>query len=151
LTPAEEKEIAQRYYDIWYPHGIGLLKTAKYNLEQGEYKIGVFILHQATESLYYATLLVFTGYKPKTHNLYKLRKQAKHLSEELFLLFPIETSKEEKNLFDLLKRGYIDARYKADYYITKEELSALIERIQNMQKMVEQICREKINALAIGA
>ena len=75
---------------------------------------------------------------------YKLRKQAKHLSEELFLLFPIETSKEEKSLFDLLKRGYIDARYKADHVITQEELTRLIERVQQMQIIVDRICREKI-------
>jgi len=101
-------------------------------------------LHQVTESLYYATLLVFTGYKPKTHNLFKLRKHAKHLSEELFLLFPVETSKTENNLFDLLKRGYIDARYKEDYTITEEELSILIERISRMQLLVSSICNNKI-------
>lgn len=146
LNPTEEKEIAQRYFDIWFSGGLGFLKTAQFNLEEGQYKIGVFILHQAAESFYYTTLLVFTGYKPKTHNLYKLRKQAKHLSEELFLLFPIETSKEEKNLFDLLKRGYIDTRYKADYVITKEELTTLLERVQQMQSIVEGICKEKIAA-----
>ena len=149
LTPTEEKEIAQRYFDIWFPHGVGLLNTAKFNLEQSEYKIGVFILHQAAESFYYTTLLVFTGYKPKTHNLYKLRKQAKNLSEELFLIFPVETDKIEKNLFDLLKRGYIDARYKTDYVITEQELIILIERIQKMQKIVEEICMEKITTLLL--
>ena len=146
LTLAEEKEIAQRYFDIWFSGGSGFLKTVQFNLGEKQYKIGAFILHQATESFYYATLLVFTGYKPKTHNLYKLRKQAKQLSEELFLLFPIETNKEEKNLFDLLKRGYIDARYKADFVITREELTKLIERIQQMQIIVEKICKEKIDA-----
>ena len=92
---------------------------------------------------------VFTGYKPKTHNLYKLRKQAKNLSEELFLIFPVETDKIEKNLFDLLKRGYIDARYKTDYVITEQELIILIERIQKMQKIVEEICMEKITTLLL--
>lgn len=144
LTPAEEKEIAQRYFDLWFPGAVAFLRGVQFFLSEGEYKIGVFNLHQATESFYYVTLLVFTGYKPKTHNLYKLRKQAKHLSEELFLLFPIETSKEEKNLFDLLKRGYVDARYKADYIITKEELTTLIERVQQIRAIVEQICKEKI-------
>ena len=146
LTPQEEKEIAQRYFDIWFKRGSGFLNTVDFNLKEGEYKIGAFILHQATESFYYTILLVFTGYKPKTHNLFKLRKQAKHLSEELFLLFPVETSKEEKNLFDLLKRGYIDARYKEDYVITKEELTTLIERIQQMKTIVEKICKERIDA-----
>ncbi|MDP1763935.1 MAG: HEPN domain-containing protein [Sediminibacterium sp.] len=149
LTPAEEKEIAQRYFDIWFSGGIGFLKGVQFFLNEGELKIGAFTLHQATESFYYSTLLVFTGYKPKTHNLYKLRKQAKHLSEELFLLFPIETSKEEKNLFDLLKRGYIDARYKVDYVITEEELSTLLERVRQMQTIVEKICKEKIASFEI--
>lgn len=146
LTPAEEKEIAQRYFDTWFSGGSGFLKTVQFNLEEKQYRIGAFILHQAAESFYYATLLVFTGYKPKTHNLYKLRKQAKLLSEELFLLFPIETNKEEKNLFDLLKRGYIDARYKTDYIISEQELTMLIERVQKMQEIVELICKEKITS-----
>ncbi|OIR01328.1 HEPN domain protein [mine drainage metagenome] len=147
LTPEEEKEIAQRYFDIWFKSGSGFLNTVSFNLKENEYKIGAFILHQATESFYYTTLLVFTGYKPKTHNLLKLRKQAKHLSEEIFLLFAVETSKNEKYLFDLLKRGYVDARYKDDYIITREELSLLLERIHQMKIMVEKICMEKIKSI----
>lgn len=147
LTPAEEKEIAQRYFDIWFTQASEFIFGSNIYLERNSLKTGVFVLHQAAESFYYTLLLVFTGYKPKTHNLLKLRKHAKHLSEELFLLFPVETSKEEKNLFDLLKRGYIDARYKEDYIITKEELKMLIGRIQQMQKIVEKICSEKIETL----
>ncbi|MCK9404750.1 MAG: HEPN domain-containing protein [Chitinophagaceae bacterium] len=149
LTPAEEKEIAQRYFDIWFSGGVAFLNSVAFNFQQKQFKVAAFELHQTTESFYYTVLLVFTGYKPKTHNLYKLRKQAKHVSEDLFLLFPIETSKEEKNLFDLLKRGYIDARYKADYVITQEELTRLIERVQQMQTIVERICKEKITAFEL--
>lgn len=90
-------------------------------MNRGNYSKAAFELHQATESIYYVTLLVFIGYKPKTHNLFKLRKHAKHLSEEIYLIFPVEASKIEKNLFGLLERGYIDTRYKEDYSITKEE------------------------------
>ncbi|MDP1763938.1 MAG: HEPN domain-containing protein [Sediminibacterium sp.] len=146
LTPAEEKEIAQRYFDIWFKRSTEFLIDSNNAFQRKSFNPSAFYLHQATESLYYAVLLVFTGYKPKTHNLFKLRKHAKHLSEELFLIFPIETSKEEKNLFDLLKRGYIDARYKEDYTITEEELFTLIERVKQMQTIVEGICMEKIAA-----
>lgn len=144
LTPEEDKEKAQRYFDIWFPQAIQFLKGAQFYLSESSPKTGAFILHQATESLYYATLLVFTGYKPKTHNLWKLRKHAKVLSEDLFLVFPLETDKHENHLFDLLKRGYIDARYKPEYFITEEELKALIERVKKMQDTVEKICKEKI-------
>ena len=146
LTADEETEKAQRFFDIWFPQANEFLKGAGFYLTENSLKAGAFILHQATESLYYTTLLVFTGYKPKTHNLWKLRKHAKTLSEELFLIFPIETDKHENHLFDLLKRGYIDARYKPEYYITVEELASLIERVKEMQKIVERICIEKIKS-----
>lgn len=151
LTPEEEKEKAQRYFDIWFPGGVGFLNSVGFNLKEGQYKIAAFELHQATESFYYASLLVFTGYKPKTHNIWKLRKQAKELSEELYLVFPVETDKYENHLFDLLKRSYIDARYKPEYSITEEELKALIERVKKMQETVEKICKNKITSINILA
>jgi predicted nucleotidyltransferase len=36
LNPEEEKEIAQRYFDIWFPRGSGFLKTALFNLKESE-------------------------------------------------------------------------------------------------------------------
>lgn len=147
LSPVEEKKITQQSFHTWFPLASDFLDTSKYSIDRQKFKIAAFILHQATESLYYTTLLVFTGYKPKTHNLWKLRKQAKVLSEELFLAFPIETEKRENHLFDLLKRGYIDARYKADYAITKEELEELFKRIERMKQIVERLCRERIASI----
>lgn len=146
LTSDEEKAIAERYFDIWFPSGSEFLDTVSFSLQRDKYKMAAFLLHQATECFYYTILLVFTGYKPKTHNLKKLRKQAKHLSEELFLLFPVETSKQERHLFDLLKRGYIDARYRTDYFIDKEELFELIEHVKNMKVIVEKICNSKMKS-----
>jgi HEPN domain-containing protein len=146
LTPEEEKEIAQRYYDIWFKRSLEFYIDTENAKSRGNLNKAAFELHQATESLYYATLLVFTGYKPKTHNILKLRKHAKHLSEELFVVFRVETDKDEKNLFDLLKRGYIDARYKEDYSITEDELTELMIRVKHMQQIAERICKEKIES-----
>lgn len=146
LSASEKQEKAERYFQTWFPQAVNLLKTARFNFSEGDYKIGVFLLHQAVESLYNATLLVFTDYKHKIHNLWKLRKKTKHLSEELFQVFKPETDNHEEHLFDLLKRGYIDARYRTDYVITKEELDELIERVSKMVKIVEDICTTKIQS-----
>ena len=146
LTASEKREKAQRYFDTWFRQAEEFIKTAKFNLKEGIFKIGAFQLHQATESLYYATLLVFTDYKPKTHNLWKLRKKSKSYSEELFFVFKTETDKHEEHLFDLLKRGYIDARYRTDYIITEQELATLIDRVSIMKPIVEKICKEKIES-----
>ena len=147
LTSAEKKIIAQKYYDKWFLDASDFMDGVYLYQQQEKYKKAIFLLHQAVEGYYYSTLLVFTGYKPKTHNLYKLRKQAKQLSQVLFFIFPVETSKKEKHLFDQLKRGYIDARYRSDYFITKEELLAILERVKRMQITVEQICKEKISSI----
>ncbi|MET0465213.1 MAG: HEPN domain-containing protein [Chitinophagaceae bacterium] len=145
LTGSEKQGKAERYFQTWFPQAVNLLKTARFNFSEGDYKIGVFLLHQAVESLYNATLLVFTDYKHKIHNLWKLRKKTKHLSEELFQVFKPETDNHEEHLFDLLKRGYIDARYMTDYVIIKEELGELIERVSKMVKIVEDLCTDTIS------
>lgn len=148
LTKEEQKEISQRDFDRWFSTGKGFLDITTYCLGKKEFKLGAFQLHQATEAFYNTILLVFTGYKPKTHSLEKLRQYAKPYSKELLQIFPDPTDdKIEFHLFDLLKRGYIDARYKLDYVITEEELKALIEKVGRMKEVVERISVERIEAI----
>lgn len=146
LTGAEKKEIAQRYFDIWFPKGSNFLDLVTSEFVKKDIKIAAFLLHQSAESFYYSILLVFTEYKPKTHNLRRLRKQAKIYSEALFSLFAIESDKTEKHYFDLLKRGYIDARYRQDYLINEDELYAIRSKIIAMKSIVEDLCLSKINS-----
>jgi predicted transcriptional regulator len=75
-----------------------------------------------------------------------LRKKTKTFSEELFLAFRTEIDEYDNHLFDLLKRGYIDARYREDYEITEKELRDLIDKVSSMIPIVKKICNEKISA-----
>jgi HEPN domain-containing protein/predicted nucleotidyltransferase len=143
LSPQEAKAIAQQYYDQWFVSAQRFLKGAGFYLQEKDLKEGVFNLHQAAERTYNAIILVYSGYKPKTHNLDKLKRYSKRFSEELEGIFPDNTP-QEKHLFDLLKRGYVDARYKDHYAISAEELSQLIDRVSKLQAIAERICREKI-------
>ena len=143
LSRWEAKSVAQQYYDQWFISAKEFVEVAAFCLQRQQLKIGAFNLHQATERTYNAIILVETGYKPKTHNLDKLKRYSKRFSEELESVFPYNTP-EEKHLFDLLKRGYIDARYKDHYEIRAEELAQLIERVSSLQIIAEKICQEKI-------
>ena len=143
LSRWEAKSVAQQYYDQWFISAKEFVEVAAFCLQRQQLKIGAFNLHQATERTYNAIILVETGYKPKTHNLDKLKRYSKRFSEELESVFPYNTP-EEKHLFDLLKRGYIDARYKDHYEIRAEELAQLIERVSRLQIIAEKICQEKI-------
>ncbi|MBB5282964.1 HEPN domain-containing protein/predicted nucleotidyltransferase [Rhabdobacter roseus] len=145
LTVEEEKSKAKGYFDMWFPMGLEFLKLAENKLGQENLRIGAFMMHQAAEYFYSAALLVHTGYKPKTHNLHKLRNYSKHLSTNLYSIFrsPVSDTNELR-LFDLLKKGYIDARYKLDYLITESEYSALLEKLKRMKVVVEELCEQRI-------
>jgi len=147
LSADERKKIAQQDFKKWFESATEFLASVNFSHGRSQYKIGVFILHQAAERTYNAVMLVFSGYKPKTHNLDKLRTYTKGFSKELYSVFPCNSAKEE-HLFSLLVKGYIDARYKDDYIISKEELEILINRVEKLQNVAEKICKdfiEKIN------
>jgi HEPN domain-containing protein len=102
-----------------------------------------FLLHQAAERYFHAALLVFTGYKPQTHDLKKLADQTEPLHPALAGAFP-RTEPEDERLFKLLKRAYIEARYSKSYRVTDEELAALRERVLHLGARVREACAEKL-------
>jgi HEPN domain-containing protein len=100
-------------------------------------------LHQATERYFAATLLVFTGTKPSTHDLAELAKLVAPLHPLLAEPFP-RASEDDERLFKVLKRAYIEARYKRSYRVTVDELTTLGERVRDLAARVERACREGI-------
>ncbi|MCC8406178.1 MAG: HEPN domain-containing protein [Rickettsia endosymbiont of Sceptobius lativentris] len=102
-----------------------------------------FELHQATESLYSTILLVFSNYKPKSHDIEELGSMAGNYDNELWTVFP-QLNEEQKKCFELLQKAYVDARYDKNYKITKEQLLYLIERVEKLKEITERICLKQI-------
>lgn len=143
MSAAEVQVKAQRDYDSWFNEADVFYKHFNYSYKDGDLKNGAFQLHQAAERYYGVIQLVFTGYKPKTHNLEELGNLAKACNMEFGKVFP-QASAEERRRFELLKKAYVDARYNMDYKISKEDLEYLSERVQLLRKLTEEICKEKI-------
>lgn len=146
ITPAIQARKSQEDLEYWLEEGDGFLKFSRFGIKEKEYKKAAFNLHQATECYYAAILLVFTGYKPRGHNLKWLNNQAITIDIRFREAFPM-TTKEEKDLFYLLKKAYIDARYKKDYTISISELNYLSERVRILGKMTREVCEEEITRL----
>lgn len=153
LSRDEEKEVALRSYEKWVNSGIRFLDHTKVILENALVKgfplnEVIFNLNQAAEKLYGGLLLVYTGYKPKTHKLKVYRKYSKHIDENLNQIFkyPIDDS-EEYRLFDVLNKAYLDARYQDDYYIDPRDLKKLINKVEKLEAIVINLCQQKINSL----
>ncbi len=140
----ERRQIAKEDYEYWFAKGKGFFIDCKYPLERKDYALSAFYLHQTTESFYNAILLVFSGYKPKLHDIRKLGSIAGNYNEELWQIFS-HSSIEQRQCFRLLEQAYIEARYNKDYKITKEQLLYLIDRVKKLKTVTEKICLERIN------
>ena len=146
ITSQEKADIAQEELEYWLGEGDGFFRHYGYAVKDEDYRKAAFNLHQATESYYSAIMLVYEDYKPRTHNLTYLRGKVNGIDACFKEVFPNET-KEEKKRFQLLKRAYIDARYKKDYAITVEELKYLGERVRILRGLTEEVVPENIARL----
>lgn len=145
LSPKEMQTIAQRDFDEWFESANDFLFQYEYAIKNEKWKVAAFLLHQATERYYSTIQLVFAGYKPKTHDLEVLGRRAKSLHMEFGKVFP-RASIVERQRFMLLRKAYVDARYKPNYKITKADLDYLAERVTLLRKLTEQLCKEKIES-----
>lgn len=148
LSSLERQKKASNGFSHWFESANRFLETFEFNFQKGEtntgyYSNAAFELHQATERYYATILLVFTDYKPRTHDIEELGKQIEKLHSEFASVFPKKTPEQER-LFILLKKAYIDARYEINYKIEKVELEYLSNRVRLLRDLTDRICSEHI-------
>jgi predicted nucleotidyltransferase/HEPN domain-containing protein len=146
-TPEERQAIAREYFEHWFGSANEYFGYYEVGHERGQNSSAAFQLHQATERYFAAALLVFTGTKPTTHKLDELSAMVAPLHPLLAEPFPMATE-EDRHRFNLLRRAYIEARYKKSYRVTADELAALGERVKDLAGRVERACGEAIAAMA---
>jgi HEPN domain-containing protein/predicted nucleotidyltransferase len=143
LNPQQRAAKAQLYFEKWFKNANGFYSQYQHAVKTEQWEIAAFELHQATERFYMCILLVYTNYKPKLHDLEKLNKQVCMVDERFKAIFPRSTPEEDR-MFILLKKAYIDSRYKLDYTITREELTYLSLRVEKLRDLTASACKETI-------
>ncbi len=149
LTKAERLVIAKQHFEQWYSLACDFLDGYEFHLSKQKLKLAAFNLHQSTERFYACLLLVFSNYRPRTHNLKNLRNMAIDATLPnlaLTNIFPRD-NKFYRRCFELLKRAYIDSRYSEHYKITEEELSWIAEQLEQLKAFVKTICDDHIASL----
>jgi uncharacterized protein len=149
-TPVEALAMAKEYFEEWMPQALSAQKGFLFFVSQKEWRDAAFILHQATERLYHCVLLVCTFYTPHVHNLAFLRTQAERLDRRLTYVWPMDTRK-ERAMFEKLKDAYVKARYSKHYRITAEELAWLGACVEELGRVIQEICLERIQMLERSA
>ena len=144
--PSERARVeAQVYFDEWFPSALRRRELAGEAGERAYAKEAAFDLHQAAERLYHCVLLVLTLYSPKSHKLDVLRSLAEDLDLRLRVAWPREDRASRRGV-DCMRRAYVEARYLPHYIITREELDFAFTRVTQLQAIVEQVCRERLDA-----
>ncbi len=143
LNYDEIKQQAEEYFEIKYHKAELFLEQALFMSDKKEYVMASFNLHQACENLFYTVRLVFTLQNSKQHNLAKLLNSVKKYSNEFVQIFPRETA-EEKRLFNLVKAAYVEARYNPDFLVTREDIEALVPKVEMLKDAAKGICAARI-------
>lgn len=143
LNYGEIREMAQEYFDKKFHQANSFLYLASCACGIGDFLMASFQLHQAAENYLRAIPLVHTLYGYKDHDLERLLGYCKQHTLILSEIFPRDT-KEEKRLFKLLQDAYVQARYNNDFTVTKEDIEALLPRIEKLRDFTESVCLARI-------
>ncbi|GGJ50455.1 nucleotidyltransferase [Sphingopyxis bauzanensis] len=149
-TPKQALETAREYFEDGFPSAMKRFEIAKFDIERGFLKDAAFDMHQTVERLYSCLLLTATYYTPYNHNIAFLRSLAEGLDRRLYGVWP-ETAHRERAMFQKLKEAYTKARYSKHYRISEEELAWLGERVEELGRVVHQVCTDKIDELKEAA
>lgn len=144
LNYSEIKQLAQKFYAKTLAKGERFLYHAQIDYRDQEFVECAFFLHQATEYLLKSIPLVFILYRYKEHELKFLLDMCKKHTLELVNIFPYKT-KQERHVFDQLCKAYVEARYNDNFVVTKEEIDALLSKIEHLRNVVEKVCKERFD------
>lgn len=143
LNFEEIKQQAIEYFDDKFDRANGFFRQANHAYNDKDYRMASFDLHQACENYFYTIRLVYTQQNSKQHNLTKLLNSVKKYSTDFVKVFPQDTP-EEKRLFELIKAAYVNGRYDPDFVVTKEDIDALVPKVELLRDITKHICEEKI-------
>ncbi|HJS11608.1 nucleotidyltransferase and HEPN domain-containing protein [Sphingopyxis sp.] len=149
-TPRQALEAAKEYFEDGFPSAMKRFEIAKFDVERGFLKDAAFDMHQTVERLYSCLLLTLTYYTPYNHNIAFLRSLAEGLDRRLYGVWP-ESNRRERAMFQKLKEAYTKARYSKHYQVSEDELTWLGARIEELGRVVHQVCADKIAELEEAA
>jgi len=149
-TPQQALVAAREYFDEGFPSAMKRFEFAKFGISKGYLKDSAFDLHQTAERLYSCLLLTMTFYAPYNHNIAFLRSLAEGLDRRIYGIWP-EATRRDRAMFQKLKEAYTKARYSKHYRISEEELAWLCERIEELGRVVHQVCTDRIAELEAAA
>lgn len=150
LTPADEYKVAREHFEIRFHYAMDFAKGAKFYLDEGNFNLAAFELHQSIEQAYSTLLLTLTNYGPASHNLNFLRTLAEGRDRRLAEAWPRDQQR-YRAWFNTVNEAYVKSRYSKHYAISAEALVWLGERTAILHELVATICQDHLGELEAKA
>lgn len=146
LNDEERLRFGVHHFRYWYESASDFWLTSTYCSSLGKLSTAAYLLHQAAERYLHAILLVFGGYKPKTHDVEELADEAATYHPRLASLLP-RADPEDKERFCHLKRAYVEARYSKSYSISLTQLTVLRDQVRDLAVLAREVCWDKLASI----
>ena len=146
LSPAERRSHSIDYFQRFYKLAYGFQRSLKGHYQLNDLPSAIYSLHQMTEHLFFAYLLVFTHYKPRTHKLRQLKEETALIDPEINNIFLI-ANKADEDRFKFFDDAYVDSHYLLHYEVEPEALDVLIKQVSTFQRWVVSECLKFIDGL----
>lgn len=143
ISNRDAYRVAKGHFEDRLPHSKVFLKTARFCVEQGDFKEAAFLLHQAIEQAYSGLLLTLTNYTPASHNVKFLRSIAESQAPSLADVWPRDQQRYSA-WFNVVNEAYVKARYSKHFEISHDALGWLSVQTQKLIDEVEVVCRDHL-------
>lgn len=145
LPASERRARGRAEYARWHGRAADFLLGAAFFQDRGNAPMAALLLHQACEHLYQCVIWSLTLHGPRTHALDELRETAEALDQRFSPAWPRDTPF-ERRAFGCIRRAYVEVRYGRNYRISPDEMTWTMERAVLLQRLVQDICREHLDA-----
>lgn len=105
-------------------------------------------LAESIRGIYTGAEIVFTGFDPQTHDLFRLRRSTARFSGEIALLFPFHSQK-EKHLLTRLNKTSLGKSSKEKRPMSTLEYEAGLRRVQDLMMVALFVTQDYINRMGI--
>lgn len=130
------------HWERWGKLGKDFYLGAEHYLEKRNYKLAIFMLHQAAECTLIGVINVLTGYRQSVHNLKKLLQLTLLSTNDLMAIF--NCSAQDSDALDLLCEAYSGARYKEGFAPDADLVRLANEQVKTLIARSAVICEKLI-------
>ena len=134
-----------KHYNHRTPLIEGFMACAFECLQNEQYGICAFMLHQATEQACILLVRVNIAYRSEFHNLRRLLSLCRCFSDHPYELFLSNTR--DERLFDMMSKSYSHSRYKDGFTVSNEDARNLYNLTSLFIELSKTLCLKKIAQL----